>query len=88
MARVHVLVGGRVQGVGFRYATYRKAKEFGAAGWVRNLPDGRVEAVFEAERLVLESLVAWCHKGPLGAGVTAVEAAWGEETGEQGFAIQ
>ncbi len=78
--RVHVWVSGRVQGVGFRYATANEARALGLTGWVRNLMDGRVEAEFEGERELLEQMVHWCGVGPRFARVTDVEAAW--ESGE------
>lgn len=61
--RAHVFVSGRVQGVGFRMSTYDVANYFGLNGWVRNLPDGRVEAVFEGDKDVVEKMIRWCHKG-------------------------
>jgi acylphosphatase len=71
--RRRVEIRGRVQGVGFRYATDGIALDLGLAGWVRNRPDGTVEAVFEgAERAVLEAL-AWCRSGPSSAYVQAVD---------------
>jgi acylphosphatase len=63
-ARQHVWVSGDVQGVGFRYTCYHQASAVGAAGWVRNLPDGRVEAVFEGSPDAVAQLVAWCRRGP------------------------
>jgi acylphosphatase len=78
--RVHVFIEGRVQGVGYRYATYDRATAWGLAGWVRNLPDGRVEAEFEGPKQVLDEMVAWCYVGPRLARVTHVETAW--ESGE------
>jgi acylphosphatase len=61
--RRRVLISGRVQGVNFRYYTRAAAREAGVYGWVRNLPDGRVEAVFEGDSENVESVVAWCHRG-------------------------
>ncbi len=78
--RLHVLIRGRVQGVGFRYSTYHEALGLGLDGWVRNLPDGRVEAVFEGDKDTLDQMLAWCQRGPRMAQVTHVEAAW--ETGD------
>ncbi len=72
-ARVHVFVSGKVQGVFFRSGTKDKAEELGLAGWVRNLQDGRVEAVFEGEEGKVEKMVEWCRKGPEYARVTGVE---------------
>jgi acylphosphatase len=74
--RLHVHIRGLVQGVGFRYATYRKANELGLTGWVRNAPDGRVEAQFEGNKAQLDAMLAWCHEGPYLAGVEHVDAAW------------
>ncbi len=65
--RVHVLISGRVQGVFFRACTRDTAVREGVQGWVRNVPDGRVEAVFEGDREKVDRMVAWCHEGsPLG----------------------
>src|SRR6476469_7238634 len=58
--RVHVFVSGVVQGVGYRYSTRNQAKYFGLGGWVRNLPDGRVEAVFEGSKKAVEGMISWC----------------------------
>jgi len=86
--RAHVLISGRVQGVFFRYETKRLAVRLGVAGWVRNLPDGRVEAVFEGEKEDVERMIEFCHRGPPGAIVRKVEVSWGEPTGRfQGFRI-
>ena len=63
-ARVHVVIEGRVQGVFFRASTRDEARARGLGGWVRNLPDGRVEALFEGDQRVVENMLAWCHKGP------------------------
>ena len=71
--RSHVFVEGRVQGVFFRAETREAAKSFGVTGWVRNLYDGRVEAVFEGGEEEVERAVDWCHKGPPHATVTHVE---------------
>lgn len=73
MRRVKILVSGRVQGVYFRYFTENKAKELGVLGSVRNLEDGRVEIIAEAEHITLEAFIRWCHKGPVTAKVTHVE---------------
>jgi acylphosphatase len=72
--RAHLWLSGRVQGVGFRASTEEEAKRIGGVGgWVRNLSDGRVEAVIEGRRDRVEALVAWCRKGPSSADVTKVE---------------
>jgi acylphosphatase len=88
-ARLHVYVSGRVQGVFFRSSTETVARQLGLTGWVRNLRDGRVEAVFEGERQVLGEMLAWCHEGPEGAVVNEVEEIWENHSGEfHGFDIR
>jgi acylphosphatase len=62
--RVHVYISGRVQGVFFRAETQRAAMGFNLTGWARNVPDGRVEAVFEGEDENVDKMLAWCHIGP------------------------
>jgi acylphosphatase len=69
-----VIASGRVQGVGFRYAVARAARTRGVAGWVRNRPDGTVEAVFEGEPEAVDLLVRLSAEGPRGAEVVSVEA--------------
>lgn len=78
----HVYISGIVQGVFFRDSTRRRALERGVVGWVRNLPDGRVEAYFEGNEEAVRSLVEWCHHGPPGAVVDDVEVEWGASTGQ------
>ena len=75
-ARVHVVIEGRVQGVFFRAATRDEARARGLKGWVRNLPDGRVEALFEGDQRLLEEMLAWCRQGPRYSYVDHVEADW------------
>ena len=75
-ARVHVLIEGRVQRVFFRASTKDEARARGLTGWVRNLPDGRVEAVFEGDKQMVENMLDWCHKGPPYAYVDRVEVEW------------
>ncbi len=82
MKRLHVFVSGRVQGVFFRSNTRKKALELGLTGWVRNLMDGRVEAVFEGDEPTLQKALLWCRKGPSHAAVEDVEVYWEEPTGE------
>ena len=72
--RVRVVVHGYVQGVFFRETTRRKAAALGVTGWVRNRPEGSVEAVFEGEPRLVDELVAWCQHGPIGAEVDDVDA--------------
>ncbi len=71
--RVHVFVMGDVQGLGFRQAIADKATEQGVAGWVKNLPDGRVEAVLEGPRDEVYRVVGLCRAGPKGAKVNGVQ---------------
>ena len=73
MRRVKILVSGRVQGVYFRMFTQNKAKHLGIKGCARNLPDGRVEIIAEADTGSIEKLIKWCHKGPATARVDHVE---------------
>jgi len=75
-ARVRVLIEGRVQGVFFRASTRDEARARGLNGWARNLPDGRVEALFEGDKRVVEDMLTWCHKGPAYAHVDHVEVEW------------
>lgn len=80
--RAHVIIQGLVQGVYFRASTRDEAARLGVTGWVRNLSDGSVEAVFEGEKKKVEEIVGWCHKGPPGARVTKVDISWEPYKGE------
>ncbi len=71
--RYHLLISGRVQGVCFRYYTRREALKNSLTGWVRNLPDGRVEALLEGERAAVDATILWCRKGPEMARVDEIE---------------
>ena len=87
--RAHVYVSGRVQGVFFRDSTRKEAERRGLSGWVENLPDGRVEAVFEGPADGVEEMVRWCGEGPLGASVENVESETGDaEGGLSGFEVR
>ncbi len=87
--RVHVFVSGRVQGVFFRSNTKAKAEQLGIKGWVRNLKDGRVEAVFEGDDKEVEEMIEWCKKGPVYAKVEKVEVIPENYKGEfKGFEIR
>lgn len=66
---VHVIISGRVQGVFFRMETQRTARHLGVTGWVRNLPNGTVEAVFEGPRKQVDAMLNWCRQGPPSAKV-------------------
>jgi len=87
-ARAHVFVTGRVQGVWFRESTRRRAEELGLGGWVRNLPDGRVEAHFEGDEAAVEAAIAFVRRGPEHARVSdvAVEpcAPWAKDEAKDG----
>ena len=87
-ARAHVVVRGRVQGVFFRVEARDRARSLGLSGWVRNAPDGSVEAVFEGDRERIESMLVWCRRGPSFARVDEVHAEWEEPSGEEGFATR
>jgi acylphosphatase len=85
--RRRVVIAGRVQAVGFRYSCARRATEAGLGGYVRNLPDGRVEAAFEGPPDAVAALLAWCDVGPPLARVTAVAVADEPVVGETAFAV-
>jgi acylphosphatase len=76
--RAHVHLVGRVQGVGFRYATADEARDRKLTGWVRNLDSGGVEAVFEGPKVDVEGMLRWCHAGPPGAYVREARVTWDE----------
>lgn len=82
--RVRLHIEGRVQGVFFRASTRSMAGSLGIHGWVRNLPDGAVEAAAEGPEDAVESFTAWCHEGPPGALVTAVRITRETPDGKQG----
>ncbi len=71
--RVHVIVSGRVQAVGFRASCQHEAVSRGVRGWVRNQWDGSVEALFEGEAAAVDAMVRWCYNGPPAADVAYVE---------------
>lgn len=73
MKALRLLISGRVQGVYYRKSTQLQARELGLAGWVRNLPDGRVEVHCEGPDQAVDELVAWCYQGPPDALVRSVE---------------
>ncbi|MCX8153943.1 MAG: acylphosphatase [Candidatus Bathyarchaeota archaeon] len=80
--RAHVFVSGKVQGVFFRSATKQKAELYGVKGWIRNLADGRVEAIFEGEEEAVKAMIEFCKHGPPTAVVTKVDVWFEEPTGE------
>ncbi len=87
-ARCHLWLGGRVQGVGFRFFTERVARRLSLNGYVRNLADGRVEVVAEGPRVAVETLLRELRRGPTGAIVDDVTVEWESPTGMTGFRIR
>ncbi|MCK4443189.1 MAG: acylphosphatase [Thermoplasmata archaeon] len=79
-ARAHAIFRGRVQGVFFRANTERKAREVGVVGWVRNLADGTVEAVFEGDRDAIQEAIEWCRDSQPYAKVSSVQVSWDDPT--------
>ncbi|RLF46791.1 MAG: acylphosphatase [Thermoplasmata archaeon] len=88
MKRAYVRIYGRVQGVWFRANTKEMADKLGLKGWVRNMPDGSVEAVFEGDDENVEKAIEWCHRGPPLARVDRVEVEYEEPQGETSFRIR
>jgi acylphosphatase len=88
MVRRRVVVSGEVQGVFFRDTCRRQAHAHGVTGWVRNCPDGTVEAVFEGEARAVEAMIEWVRKGPPTADVSRVEVTEEEPAGERSFRIR
>lgn len=81
-ARAHVVITGRVQGVWFRGSTQAEARARNVRGWVRNCPDGTVEALLEGEEEAVRTIVEWCRRGPPGAKVVRVDVKWAPFQGE------
>lgn len=73
MIRTHLWISGKVQGVGYRLSAQNEARKLGVNGWVKNLPDGRVEAVLEGEKTAVEQMMQWCRQGPTSAVVKDVQ---------------
>jgi len=86
--RAHVWVSGQVQGVYFRAYAEDEAAFRAVQGWIRNLRDGRVEAVFEGSPAAVEAMVQWCHRGSPASLVTNVQVTWEQPTGERGFRVR
>ena len=87
MRRVRVSISGHVQGVFFRTSCAGLAERLGLSGWVRNVPGGNVEAVFEGPEAAVEQMVMWCGEGPARARVDRVRTGEEAPTGEEGFRI-
>jgi len=89
MKMVHAFIEGRVQGVFYRASTMEEAQRLGLAGWVRNLPDGRVELVAQGPEDRIDELLKWCRKGPPGARVDRIQVIEEPEPGEfNGFYVK
>ena len=89
MTRAHLVVRGRVQGVWFRGSMQDEAGRLGVSGWVRNRPDGTVEAEVEGDGEAVRAMIAWAHRGPPGSRVAGVTVEWTEPRGERGaFAVR
>lgn len=88
MTRRRVIVRGTVQGVFFRASCQQEASRRGVAGWVRNLPDGSVEALFEGPEHLVEQMVAWCRVGPPRAAVNDVDVVTEEPAGVDDFHVR
>ena len=86
--RAHVWVSGNVQGVYFRAYAEDEAAFREVTGWIRNAPDGRVEAVFEGTQAAVEAMIRWCHRGSPASRVTRVEVAWEAPRGDCGFGVR
>ncbi|MGF1495683.1 MAG: acylphosphatase [Elainellaceae cyanobacterium] len=84
---VHVFISGKVQGVGYRAAASDTAALLKVNGWVKNLRDGRVEAVFEGQQEQVEEMIRWCHKGPPAAAVREVVVEYQDLQGLKGFQV-
>lgn len=86
--RAHVYVSGKVQGVYYRATTRDTAREHGIDGWVLNLPDGRVEAVFEGPPDAVETMIDWCHDGSPAAKVDEVDVEYEQPAAIEGFDVK
>ena len=86
--RAHVFITGRVQGVLFRLNTKKEADKLGVYGWVRNLADGRVEAVFEGEEGAVDRMVEWVRRGPILAKIDDFSLVWEDYSGITAFNIK
>jgi acylphosphatase len=88
-SRAHLLITGKVQGVFYRANARDEARRLGLTGWVKNLPDGRVEAVVEGQEEQVKKLIDWCHRGPPAATVRDVDVRWEDYEGEfAGFQVR
>jgi acylphosphatase len=88
MTAKRLIIRGRVQGVGYRYAMVDAAMTSGVTGWVRNRRDGSVEALVQGEPTAIESIIAWCRRGPSTARVSAVDLIEASEESANGFELR
>jgi acylphosphatase len=89
MVRAHLVISGRVQGVFYRASCRREAESRGLVGWVRNLADGRVEALLQGPEETVEAMVAWCYRGPEEAEVSGIDVAYEEPRDDlSGFRVR
>ena len=82
LRKVELVISGVVQGVGFRYFVHNSARQLGVVGWVRNLPDGRVQVAAEGDRGLLESFIEELKVGPRMASISDVTVKWSDATGK------
>ena len=87
MKRIHIIIDGRVQGVGFRYSLYIKALQLGIKGWVKNKDDNKVEAVFEGEQDKINHILEFCKKGPFLTNISNIKIKEEQYKGEEKFRI-
>lgn len=87
MQQTHIVIRGKVQGVGFRYSTVKAATALNLVGWVRNLSDGSVEATAEGLETELEAFLNWCKIGPPSAQVVAVQILSKKTISELSFSV-
>ncbi|MCY7282287.1 MAG: acylphosphatase [Cyanobacteria bacterium CAN_BIN43] len=86
--RAHVFVSGKVQGVGYRASTWDMAALLHLNGWVRNLHDGRIEAIFEGSPDTIEEMIRWCHQGSPAAQINQVTVEYEAAEGIKGFEVE
>jgi acylphosphatase len=85
---VRIFISGKVQGVGYRFSTRQQAQKLGVNGWVKNLPDGRVEAVLAGDRPAVEQMIQWCRVGPAAAVIEKITVEEMESRVIKGFTIK
>ena len=87
--RAHIFASGKVQGVWYRESARKKTEKMSITGWIKNLSDGRVEAIFEGSKGNVEKMVNWARKGPIWAKIEALDVVWEDCLGEfEGFEIR